>query len=212
MPPPRLILPFADYSRIFRVIYSVLDGRAHTHRACVFFAIAGALILRRHYKLSALPVSGAAAYLVDYKTSLAATFGKIEDGMLVAGSDAFHCWIECDGFAIDFMAPVFRENMQAAGIPNTIARKMFQRPLSEAVSLLDDFTHEGVFSLVRDGERTQSMIENFDAKVSSGDLANVCSHWYRRPPKRIPETQGMADDRGGIEHLRLHGPEISGVW
>jgi uncharacterized membrane protein (DUF485 family) len=54
--------------------------------------------------VDALPVAGAAAYMVDAKTSLVATFGKIEDDMLVATPDAFHCWVQYDGYAIDFMA------------------------------------------------------------------------------------------------------------
>lgn len=143
MPPSKLILPFPDYCRIFRVIYSVLDGRAHTHRACIFFAIAGTLLLQRHYKLTALPVSGAAAYMVDADTSLVATFGKIEDDMLIATPEAFHCWVECDGYAIDFMAPVFRENLNAAGMRHATPRKMFQRPLSEMASSSAQLARDG---------------------------------------------------------------------
>jgi len=212
MPPPKLLLPFADYCRIFRVIYSVLDGRAHTHRACIFFAVTGAFILRQHYKVQALPVAGAAAYMVDFDTSLVATFGKIEDDMLISTPDAFHCWVQCDGYAIDFMAPVFRENLQAAGISQIIARKMFQRPLAEMASSSEELICEGAFSLFPNSERTQAMIENFETKASSGDLANICAHWYRRPPERMLETLGMANDLGEVERLKLHGPEVAGVW
>lgn len=209
---PKLILPFADYCRIFRIIYSVLDGRANTHHACIFFAVAGASILRKHYKFKALPVAGAAAYMVDTKTSLIATFGKIEADLLISTPDAFHCWIQCEGYAIDFMAPVFRENLRAAGTLSTIARKMFQRPLAEMATSFDELTHEGAFSLFPNSECTQAMIEDFEAKASSGDLANICSHWFRRPPKRIPDTLNMGNDLGKIEHLNLHGPEVCGVW
>lgn len=212
MPPPKLILPFADYCRIFRVIYTVLDGRAHTHRACIFFAVAGAIILRQHYKFKALPIAGAATYMVDSETSLVATFGKFEDDMLISTPDAFHCWIQCDGYAIDFMAPVFRENLQSAGISATIARKMFQRPLAQMASSSAELICDGAFSLFPDAERTQAMIENFETKATSGDLANVCSNWYRRPPKRMSETIDMANDLGKIERLNLHSPEVSGVW
>lgn len=212
MPPPKLLLPFADYCRIFRVIYSVLDGRAHTHRACIFFAVAGAIILRQHYQLKAIPVAGAAAYMVDSDTSLVATFGKIEHGMLVSSAEAFHCWVQCDGYVIDFMTPVFRENLQAAGISSPIARKMFQYPLAEMVESSVELDSDGAFSLFPSSERTQAMIENFEAKASFGDLANVCSHWYRRPPKRISETLDMSNDLGKVERLTLHGPEVSGVW
>lgn len=212
MSQPKLLLPFADYCRVFCVIYSVLDGRAQTHRACIFFAVAGAIILRQHYKLKALPVAGAAAFMVDSDTSLVATFGKIEDGMLVSSSEAFHCWVQCDGYAIDFMAPVFRENLQAAGNSSSIARKMFQRPLAEMAQSSSELDSNGAFSLFPSSERTEAMFKNFEAKASFGDLANVCSHWYRRPPKRISETLDMADDLGKVERLTLHGPEVSGVW
>ena len=212
MPPPKLLLPFTDYCRIFRVIYSVLDGRAHTHRACIFFAVAGAIILRQHYQLKALPVAGAAAYMVDSNTSLVATFGKIEDGMLVSSAEAFHCWVQCDGYAIDFMAPIFRENLQAVGISSPVTRKMFQRPLVEMAESSAELDSDGAFSLFPNSERTQAIIENFEAKASSGDLANICSHWYRRPPKRISETFDLANNLGKPERLTLHGPEVSGVW
>lgn len=212
MPPPKLLLPFADYCRIFRVIYSVLDGRAHTHRACIFFAVAGTLLLRRHYRLKALPVAGAAAYMVDASKALVATFGQFEDDMLVATPDAFHCWVECDGYAIDFMAPIFRENLNGAGIMEAIPRRMFQRPLAEMAVSSHELTADGAFSLFPDQKRTMDVIESFEAKHSSGDLANICAHWYRRPPKRIPQTLDMANDLGTIQRLSLQGPEISGVW
>ena len=212
MSPPKLLLPFADYCRIFHVIYSVLDGRVHTHKACIFFAVAGAIVLRQHYQLKALPVAGAAAYMVDSDTSLVATFGKIEDGMLISSAEAFHCWIQCDGYAIDFMAPVFRENLQTARLSSPIARKMFQRPLDEMAKSPAELDFDGAFSLFPSSERTQAMIKNFEAKASSGDLANVCSHWYRRPPTRISGTLDMANDLGKVERLTLHGPEVSGIW
>lgn len=212
MSPTKPIIPFADYSRIFRVIYSVLEGRAHTHRACIFFAVAGAMLLRHHYKVKALPVAGAAAYMVDDKTSLVATFGKIEDDMLVATPNAFHCWVQCDDYAIDFMAPVFRENLQAAGISHATPRKMFQRPLAAMASTADELTGDGAFSLFPDRESTQAMVQNFEATASSGDLAKICTHWYRRPPKRIAETMDIANDLEKVIRLKLHGPEISGVW
>jgi Protein of unknown function (DUF2026) len=212
MPPPKLLLPFTDYCRVFRVIYSVLDTRAHTHRACIFFAVAGAIILREHYQLNAVSVAGAAAYMVDSDTSLVATFGKIEDGMLVPSGNAFHCWVECEGYAIDFMAPVFRENLQAAGILSPIARKMFQRPLAEMAETSAELDSDAAFSLFPSSERTQIIIENFKAHAASGDLANICSSWYRRPPKRIAESLDMVNDLGIVERLKLHGPEVCGVW
>ncbi len=52
------VIPFADYCRIFRVIFTVLDGRANTHSACIFFAMAGAAILRKHNNLVLCRLAG----------------------------------------------------------------------------------------------------------------------------------------------------------
>lgn len=150
--------------------------------------------------MKALPVAGAAAYLVDAKTSLVATFGIIEDDILLATPGACHCWVQRDGYAIDFIAPVFRENLLAAGISHATPRKMFQWPLAATE---DELTCDGTFSLFPDQERTRAMIQNFESTSSSGDLANACTHWYHRPPKRIAETMDMANNLGKVIRLRV---------
>ena len=129
--PSKLLIPFPDYCRIFRVVYTVLDGRAHTHRACIFWAIAGAKLLSDHYKLPAMPIAGAAIYYLSDADALAATFGDIKEGDLISTPAAFHCWIECGDYAVDFMAPIFQENMQSSGYATAIPRRMFQRKLSD---------------------------------------------------------------------------------
>lgn len=50
----RSLLPLADYQRIYQVGYSVLEasGIPKTHRAFLFFATVGMLILREHYRLA----------------------------------------------------------------------------------------------------------------------------------------------------------------
>lgn len=212
MSPAKFLLPFADYCRMFRVIYSVLDGRAHTNRTCIFFAVAGTLLLRRHYKLNALPVAGAARYLVDADKAQLATFGQVEGDTLIATPEAFHCWVECDGYAIDFMAPIFSENLAATEKQHAIPRRMFQRRIAEMAKTSAALTHDGAFSLFTDQQRTMDVMQNFDAKHASGDLANTCAHWYRRPPKKIPPTLDVANGAGEVRRLTLHGPEISGVW
>ena len=135
MAPKRLLLPLPDYDRIFRVLHSAIDERSHTGRACVFFAMVGTEILRKYYKLNAVPLTGAAAFAVNAKESSVLTFGRFENDRLISASDAFHCWIECDGFAIDFMAPIFQESMQSSGHQNIVPRRMFQRRLEHMAQL-----------------------------------------------------------------------------
>ena len=64
----RTVIPFPDYERIFGLIVSVLEGRARTAHACVFFALTGAAIPEQKYKIEATPRTGAAAYVVDDHT------------------------------------------------------------------------------------------------------------------------------------------------
>jgi Protein of unknown function (DUF2026) len=122
------LIPFADYCRTFRVIFTVLDGRANTHSACIFFAMAGAAILREHYRMDALPVAGAAAYAVGSDHAIVATFGNIENNELRTTPDAFHSWVECKGYVIDFMSPIFQENLQVRGCITTCAAQKSHQP------------------------------------------------------------------------------------
>lgn len=49
----RTLILFPDYKRIFGVIFSVLDGRAHTAHACILFSLVGAMILKTKYRIQA---------------------------------------------------------------------------------------------------------------------------------------------------------------
>ncbi len=211
MAPKRLLLPLPDYERIFRVMHSTIDERSHTGRACIFFAMVGAAILRKYYKLNAVPVAGAAAFAVNANDSTVLTFGRLEDSRLISASDAFHCWIECNGFAIDFMAPIFQESMRSSGHQNTVPRRMFQRRLEHMAPTLD-LTHEGAFVLLPDAQLTQATIDHFNARNVNADFANICTEWFVRPPKRIAENLNITDDLGKVTTLTLHGPQIDGVW
>jgi hypothetical protein len=178
----------------------------------MLFAMAGAMMLRTHYKAEAWPVAGAAAYMLDRQTSIVATFGKIEKNFLVSAPDAFHCWIQCNGYAIDFMAPVFPETLKAAGVSARIARNMFQRPIADSARFVPDLVDDRAFALLPDVGRTRAIFEYFEAHACAFDLVHICCEWYRPPPKRISETMDIADDLGRIERLRLGGPTVTGVW
>ena len=173
----------------------------------------GAAILRHHYKRDAVPISGAAAFAVNDKGAIIATFGKVENGELICADDGFHCWVQCDGIAIDFMAPLFQESLRDAGFECLVQRRMFQRALRDMnPSMFSLYPYEGAFHLVPDRVRTSTMIANFNAKNVSVDLGEICLYWYKRPPKRIDSALDMKDDLGNITRLTLGGPEISGVW
>ena len=86
------------------------------------------------------------------------------------------------------MAPVFPDTLKAAGISPPIARKMFQRPIADSASFVQDLAHDGTFALLPDAHRTQAISEYFEANACAADLVQICCEWYGRPPKRISET------------------------
>jgi len=62
---------------------------------------------------------------------------------MVADSHAFHAWVEVEGHAIDFMAPLFTDAAQEEGLAR-VPRRMFQRPLAEMKGL-DEISQPGDF-------------------------------------------------------------------
>jgi len=209
---PRTVIPLPDYERIFRVIYTVLDTRANTPHACIFFALVGTAILEMHYKLKAQPFAGAAAYVVSAETATVSTFGKLVADQLVSSRDTFHCWIECNGVAIDFMAPLFQESLKTYGHTLHVPRRMFQKLKTEMSPSLHEMCLEGAYFLLPNPALTNEIIQEFSADLTSTDLANVCTTWFRRPPKQLANNFRMRDDLGNVYPLELKGPQLSGVW
>lgn len=88
----------------------VANGQGDPTKACLFFAVAGAFLLKRHHKLnSACPVAGVAGYSLRTPKQLRDDFGKAKAKPFVSDSNNFHCWVEVDGWIVDLMAPFFDE-------------------------------------------------------------------------------------------------------
>ena len=131
---PPITLP--EYERLFRTIHAVVaNEKGDPTKACLFFAVAGAYLLKRHHKLSsACPIAGVAGYNLRTPTNFAIVFGRPEGDTLVADVDNFHCWVEVDGWIVDLMAPLFDEIAPADRKVETIPRFMFQKPVIADVS------------------------------------------------------------------------------
>ena len=205
-------IPFADYCRIFSVISSVVEDHTDVHHACICFAMIGAHLLREHYGLQANAVSGAAAYALGRNLRIL-TFGRIVDGCLVAGLDNFHCWIECKGHVIDFLAPLFPENVAECDSNAEVPRRVFMKPLSRiSPTLLQAGSIEGAFQVISDGACEENMVKSFHRTPVAGDLQEICNSWYRRPPKKMTAELSIQDDLARIKRLRLKSMEIKGFW
>ena len=180
---PPLTLP--EYDRVFRVIYSVIEEHANTPRACMFFSFVGASILEQKLKIKAWPVAGAYVLFLDSESCDALTFGAFENDTLISHREAFHCWIQTEEFAIDFMAPIFNESMKSKGYTRSVPRKMFQRPLEDAVELLDELGKPGDFALSPNRELTKELLQTFLSSAASTDLANRFSLGLRNTQSRL---------------------------
>ena len=206
-------IPFADYQRIFRIIKTVLDGAdANTAHACIFFSVAGAYLIEKFYKKKCQPVAGAALYAVDDSNDTVLAFAKREGGYLSSARDAFHCWIQCDDYIIDFMAPLFRESLQAKGFKGDCSRRMFQKSLHAMAPSPDDLCRPGDFYLEPNKALTLETLERFFSRNDTGDLVNVCEHWYKKPPKSIDRQLSMADNYGVTMNMRLSDLTVVGAW
>lgn len=208
----RPLVPLPDYQRIYQVIYSVLEASriAKTHRACLFFAAAGMLILREHYKRKATLSVGSMALMVDVLTSTVVVYGRQDGGEWIYDSSGFHAWVQCEGWLIDFMAPIMGTALKEDGFAARLPRNMLQKPLAEGKPSPQDIQRAGEFFCHHDSAVAESVLDSQPAGFS--DLIEVCRAWYRKPPKTLP-PMGMGGTGGEVPiMLTLKAPSIQGVW
>lgn len=141
--------------------------------------------------------------LVDDDERNALTFATLEGGKLNSTKAAFHAWIECAGYVIDFMAPLFPDNSAAAGHPFVAPSRMFQKRLEAMSASHKHLDQPGDFHLVPNPELGAELLTSFYQKPASADLVNICTHWYRRPPRAIASETLMQDDLGAVTRIKL---------
>lgn len=204
-------ITWPDYQRIYQVIYSVLEtsGIAVTHRACIFFAVVGVTILREHHNLPATISAGCMALMVDDARANIVVYGRKEGGDIVSDEKAFHAWVECDGWLIDFMSPIMGIALRQDGVDWPIPRRMLQKDLADRKDSLGEVQHIGDFFASHDYTLTDSLIDG--QSVQFFDLMNVCMAWYCRSPKPLKEI-ALADSHSSTKKLVLRAPSIEGVW
>ncbi len=206
----KLHLTLPEYGRIYEVIYSVLEGRANTPFACMFFATAGALILDKHYKIPARPVAGGFLLCVDPTPSVI-SIAKNEDGLISSDIDGYHMWVQTQTHAIDFMAPIFNESIKGKGFSFTVPRKMFQRPLSTESESIDALRAPGNYFTLPNIELTNERVQSFMDRPSHMDLLNAVDRWFKKYPKKL-DNLSLLNDLGEVAKLTLNAPPISGAW
>ncbi|KAA0685364.1 DUF2026 domain-containing protein [Neorhizobium sp. P12A] len=202
-----MLIKQSDYHRIYRVINSLLiNENANPATASMYFSTFGAFILGHHFKIEAKPRGGLAAYNLGGKRILFADHR--EDGYVTGAGENFHCWVEADGWAIDFMAPAFPKSAPDLRLPS----KMFQRPLSSMASSINDLGRSGDFFY---NAEPDAMAERFAAWRKNpmiGDLATVATNWFRTSPKQMKTAISVRDQYGNEKSVPLVGNLLAGVW
>jgi hypothetical protein len=202
-----VLIKQSDYHRIYKVINSLLiNENADPATASMYFSTFGAFILREHYKVKAVPKCGLAAYNLDGTVVLFADHR--DDGYVTGAGDNFHCWVEVDGWAIDFMVPAFRESAEHLNVPS----KMFQRPLDAMAASINDITNSGDFFYQSEGEAAKRRFADWHKQPMIGDLASIAAKWFRKAPKVITQDIAVSDHTGKKSTLKLQGNALNGAW
>ena len=208
---PHPPITVVEYERLFRVIHAVLTQVGHDPaQANLFFAVAGAFVLRRHHRLSNVcPVAGAAAYALTGSELLC--FGTAEGDTLVADADHHHCWIEADGWVIDLSAPLFAARFDASSSSRALPPRMFLRPALPPTGLERLATPGGYLHRINE-KLTTTLLQGFAETASYADLVRLCERWYARPPKKIAPAVAVSSEDGSTATLTLSPLRLTGAW
>ncbi|MDE1157238.1 MAG: DUF2026 family protein [Neorhizobium sp.] len=202
-----MLIKQSDYHRIYKVINSLLVAEnADPSTASMYFASFGAFVLKQHYKVNATPKGGLAAYNLGGAVLLFADHR--DDGYVTGAGENFHCWVEADGWAIDFMAPALSQS--ASGL--SVASKMFQRPLAAMAADVNALGQSGDFFYQHEPDAMARRFADWHQHGGIGDLAAIAARWFRRSPKQMPASISVENQDGKQRAVPLTGEPLSGAW
>lgn len=202
-----MLITQSDYNRIYRVINSLLvNENANPATASMYFSTFGAFILEHHFKVKAKAKSGLAAYNLDGKYILFAD--QRNDGYVSGAGENFHCWVEADDWAIDFMTPTFSQSTPGLAIPP----KMFQRPLSSMRPSINDLSQSGDFFYRSEPDATSRRFTDWRKNPMIGDLASLAANWFRKSPRKMQASITVRHQGGKSSTVPLIGNALVGAW
>jgi hypothetical protein len=202
-----MLIKQSDYHRIYRVIHSLLvNENADPATASMFFSTFGAFILNQHFKCGAVPRGGLAAYNLDGKVILFADHR--EDGYVTGAGENFHCWVEAQGWAIDFMSPAFPQSANDPSLPS----RMFQKPITEMAASINDLSRSGDFFYRHEQKAMARRFADWQKHAAIGDLASVAAQWFRKSPKQMQTSLSVSRRDGAPKDIPLTGKTLTGTW
>lgn len=204
-----MLIKLRDYERIFQIISAIIESEEGDPRhACIQYSLFGANILVSHFGVNAKVRCGLAAYHLGDDDQVLC-FGEQKSSGVMSTTEGFHCWVDADGWLIDFMAPKFGEIRKTHF---TARPRMFQRRSSEMAAHPNDMTHAGDFFLNHNPELSESIMMPVVEQLGIQDLAKLCSQWFRKTPKSIQMTVASVDQNGKMRPATLKAVSIKSNW
>lgn len=206
-------LSLPDFERIFRTIHGVLlNERCDPSSSCLFFGVIGAAILQKHHDLPANTVVGAAGY----------NFGRSADDVLVfaepppsspqSTTNAFHCWTEVNGWAVDFQSPLFSERGFQVDLSLPVPRYMLQKPLQDASESMWGLGTPKAYWYERNQLLETQLLAGFYSRPAYVDLLKICVDWYQPHPKQMTECIGIGNQHNEVTPVRQSHIKLNGAW
>ncbi|MGK9419312.1 DUF2026 family protein [Pseudomonas cedrina] len=169
-------------------------------------------ILRQHYRKEAHPLAGAMCLMTDGEDSKVMCFATIEDGEAYSSPSAFHAMVACDGYLIDFMSPIFPETAKSSHHAFTPPAKSFQRKFDTMNPSPMELEQAGDFFFDPNPVLTDNLVRKVLESQFLSDVIQGCCDWYRRPPKTIPPTITVGDEKGQMTTVKLKDVSVVGSW
>jgi hypothetical protein len=151
--------------------------------------------------------------MVDEKKDSLVVYGREEEDKFVCDENGFHAWVECNGWMIDFMAPIMGVAFREDGGNINVPRRMLQKRLSDQKASFSELQRAGDFLVSHDSSLAERVLDNQQSNQFE-DLANVCLEWFRRPPKALRKDIMMGDSHVANPKplTTARAPSIDGVW
>ncbi|QEE34534.1 DUF2026 domain-containing protein [Octadecabacter sp. SW4] len=198
-----------DYERIYQLIAAVVESEdGSPAHACMNFSIFGAHILAEHFKLSPSVKCGLAAFHLGGDNDVLC-FGELRDEGVTFSEDGFHCWIEADGWIIDFMAPQFAVLSDST---DAAEPRMFQKKSDLMALDPSEIRSKGDFFLKHDQYFAESLLMPHIERPDIQDLAEICSNWFRKTPLKIPQYIATMDKGGRRRDIVLKPKKLRSNW
>jgi hypothetical protein len=204
-----VLIKLKEYERIFQIVSAVVESEGgDPAKSCIYYSLFGATILIDHFRLQPQVRCGVAAFHLGEDDQVLCFGERIAEG-IVGTTEGFHCWIEVNGWILDFMAPNFRslKITEFTSVP-----RMFQKKVSEKASHPREMRQSGDFFFGHNQDLAEQLLLPICEHQGVRDLAHISSQWFKRPPKEIHPSISTGDQNGKLRRVKLNPVSLRSNW